>query len=164
MAGFDSPTDYFYTSLRAFIYAGFGRLVIANKNPAQSKSQSNPVKDIKGGTLPHLCNLEKSPRWTAKVLFFCPFWCHPFIFLAKKCTPHIGRGVTLFLAKFLKTFPILHLWVKGPGKTTDDLRMVRGSDRSCRQSATGRFTDDLTGFHAHVLEGHNSHQKTVFIS
>ena len=164
MAGFDSPTDYFYTSLRAFIYAGFGRLVIANKNPAQSKSQSKPVKDIKGGTLPHLCNLEIPHVRTDKVLFFCLFWCHPFIFLAKNCTPHIGRGVTLFSAKFLKILPILHLWVKGPGKTTDDLRMVRVSDRGCRQSATGRFTDDLTRFHAHVLEGHKLYQKTVFIS
>ena len=64
--------------------------------------------------------------------------------------------MTLFSAKFLKILPILDFWVKGPGKTTDDLRMVRGSDRSCRQS-------DLTGLYVHVIEGHNLHQKTVFI-
>lgn len=42
--------------------------------------------------------------------------------------------------------------------------MVRGSDHGCRKSAPGRFADDLTGFHVHVLEGHKLHQKTVFVS
>lgn len=97
-------------------------------------------------------------------LIFLPILVPPFLKKYKKLHSPYIYPPTLLAFNFLKILPILHLWVKGPGKTTDDLRMVRGSDHGCRWSAPGRFADDLTGFHVHVIEGHKLHQKTVFIS
>lgn len=70
-------------------------------------------------------------------LIFLPILVPPFLKKYKKLHSPYIYPPTLLAFKFLKILPILHLWVKGPGKTTDDLRMVHGSDRGCRRSAPG---------------------------